>query len=50
MGATKRSWKHRREQFDQELDREPERIRNFYRVRAHRVEPVALVYLWPETG
>jgi len=50
MEATKRSWKHRLEQFDQELDREPERIRNFYRVRAHRVEPVALVYLWPETG
>ena len=50
MEANKRSWKHRLEQFDRDLEREPERIRNFYRVRAHRVEPVALVYLWPETG
>ena len=48
--ANRRSWTHRLEQFDLDLEREPERIRNFYRVRAHRVEPVALVYLWPETG
>ena len=50
MEATKRSWKLRLEQFDRDLEREPGRIRDFYRVRAHRVEPVALVYLWPETG
>ena len=50
MEANKRSWKHRLEQFDRDLEREPERIRNFYRVRAHRVEPVGLVYLWPQTG
>ena len=50
MEANRRSWKHRLEQFDRDLKREPARIRNFYRVRAHRVEPVALVYLWPETG
>ena len=50
MEANKRSWKHRLVQFDTDLEREPERIRNFYRVRAHRVEPVGLVYLWPETG
>ncbi len=50
MDANKRYWKRRLEQFDRDLDREPERIRNFYLVRAHRVEPVGLVYLWPETG
>ena len=30
--------------------REPQRIREFYEVRAQRVEPVGLVYLWPETN
>ena len=33
-----------------DLKEEPERIRDFYKVRATRVEPVGLVYLWPETG
>ena len=32
------------------LEHEPPRIREFYRVRATRVEPVGLVYLWPETN
>ena len=45
--------------WDYELDRailqeegwtEPERIRAFYEVRAKRVEPVGLLYLWPETN
>jgi superfamily II DNA/RNA helicase len=45
-----RSWRGRLEQFDRDLDREPQRIRDFYEVRAKRVEPVGLVYLWPETG
>ena len=30
--------------------REPERVRAFYEVQATRVEPVGLVYLWPETN
>ena len=50
MEANKRYWKRRLEHFDRDLEREPDRIRDFYRVRAHRVEPVGLVYLWPETG
>ena len=29
---------------------EPDRIASFYEVRARRVEPVGLVYLWPETN
>jgi superfamily II DNA or RNA helicase len=45
-----RSWKIRLEQFNRELETEPARIRNFYEVRATRVEPVGLVYLWPETN
>ena len=45
-----RSWRTRLEQFDRDLDHEPPRVRAFYEVRAQRVEPVGLVYLWPETN
>jgi SNF2 family DNA or RNA helicase len=48
--ADARSWRIRLEQFDRDLDSEPNRIREFYEVRAKRVEPVGLVYLWPETN
>ena len=45
-----RSWRNRLEQFDRDLEREPPRIHAFYEVRAKRIEPVGLVYLWPETN
>jgi hypothetical protein len=45
-----RAWRIRLEQFDRDLEREPGRVREFYEVRARRVEPVGLVYLWPETN
>ena len=45
-----RSWRNRLEQFERDLEQEPTRIREFYEVRATRVEPVGLVYLWPETN
>ena len=45
-----RSWRSRLEQFERDLEQEPKRIREFYEVRAKRVEPVGLVYLWPETN
>ncbi len=45
-----KSWGTRLEQFDRDLQHEPQRIREFYEVRARRVEPVGLVYLWPETN
>ena len=45
-----RAWRTRLEQFDRDLETEPERIRDFYEVRATRVEPVGLVYLWPESN
>jgi hypothetical protein len=40
----------RLDQFDRDLASEPQRLRDFYEVRAQRVEPVGLVYLWPETN
>ena len=45
-----RYWRMRLEQFDRDLEQEPGRIRAFYEVQARRVEPVGLVYLWPETN
>jgi len=45
-----RSWHSRLEQFERDLEREPQRVREFYDVRAQRVEPIGLVYLWPETN
>ena len=44
------SWRTRLAQFDRDLETEPTRIREFYDVRAKRVEPIGLVYLWPDTG
>ena len=44
------SWRTRLAQFDRDLETEPARIREFYAVRAKQVEPLGLVYLWPDTG
>ena len=33
-----------------DLEEEPQRVREFYNVRVRRIEPVGLVYLWPETN
>ncbi len=45
-----RAWRVRLEQFDRDLAHEPDRILEFYGVRARRIEPIGLVYLWPETN
>ena len=44
------SWRRRLVQFDRDLASEPDRVRAFYEVRSQRVEPIGLVYLWPDTG
>ncbi len=44
------SWRTRLAQFDRDLETEPARVREFYEVRAQRVEPIGLLYLWPDTG
>jgi hypothetical protein len=48
--SERRHWSKRLAELDGELEREPERIRALYEVRAQRVEPVGIVYLWPVTG
>jgi hypothetical protein len=50
LEADRRHWGRRLTDIDRELQTEPERIREVYRVKAQRIEPVGLVYLWPVTG
>lgn len=45
--ADRRSWERAATRLDDELVREPERLRAAARVRATRLEPIGLVYLWP---
>ena len=44
-----RSWTKRLETFTQDESTEPDRIRARYEVRKTRVQPIGLVYLWPES-
>ncbi|MEO7719891.1 MAG: DISARM system SNF2-like helicase DrmD [Capsulimonas sp.] len=50
MEADAKSWRVRLDQFTRDLATEPARIRAFYNVLATRIEPVGLVYLWPESN
>lgn len=50
LEADRRHWDKRIVAIEQELKDEPERIRAIYDVKARRIEPVGLVYLWPATG
>lgn len=50
LEADVRSWRSRLTQFDRDLAEEPARVRDFYEVKARRIEPVGLVYLWPESN
>ena len=43
-------WRRRLEAIPVEVEREPKRIRTGYAVRATRIEPVGIAYLWPVTG
>jgi hypothetical protein len=48
--ADRRHWGIRLQRLEQELKDEPQRVRQAYEVRAHRLEPIGLVYLWPASG
>ena len=50
LRANMRSWERRIKQFDRDIETVPERVRSLYEVHARRVEPVGLVYLWPESN
>ena len=50
LESNRKYWTKRLLMLDQELRTEPERIQELYQVKAKRIEPVGLVYLWPVTG
>ncbi len=50
LESNRRYWDKRLQRLDVELETEPGRIRALYEVKAQRIEPVGLVYLWPVTG
>ena len=50
LEADRRHWARRLEALRVELKTEPDRIRRVYDVKAVRIEPVGLVYLWPLSG
>lgn len=46
--ADQAAWARRLEDFETQLEEEPPRVQAFYEVKTPRVEPVGLVYLWPQ--
>lgn len=50
LEADSRHWEKRLKALAEELQTEPTRIEASYQVRAVRVEPVGLVYLWSVSG
>jgi ERCC4-related helicase len=48
--ADRRSWDGKLVRLQQDLEAEPQNVRDGYEVRARRLEPIGLVYLWPETN
>jgi hypothetical protein len=48
--ADRKHWTERLIRLENEVREEPKRLRESYEVRAHRLEPVGLVYLWPVSG
>ncbi|MEH2400630.1 hypothetical protein [Nostoc sp.] len=50
LDADRRHWEKRLKALAEEINSEPARIEASYEVRAVRVEPVGLIYLWPVSG
>lgn len=50
LNADRNHWEQRLESLTREIETEPPRIEATYEVKAHRIEPVGLVYLWPVTS
>jgi len=48
--ADRRSWDGKFLRLQSDLDREPQNVRDGYAVRARQLEPLGLIYLWPETN
>jgi hypothetical protein len=47
--SNRRYWKSWLDNVDDDLTREPDRVRRFYEVRSTRIEPLGIVYMMPGT-
>ena len=47
INADRQHWEKRVGELEQEILSEPERIQQTYQVKAERIEPVGIIYLWP---
>jgi ERCC4-related helicase len=47
IDSDRRHWEKRVAELETEILSEPERIQQTYQVKAERIEPVGIVYLWP---
>ncbi len=50
LESNRRYWDKWLANVEGDLQREPDRVRQFYQVASSRIEPVGLAYLWPVTG
>lgn len=50
LSADRDHWRRRLDRLATERESEPARVRDSYAIRAHRLEPVGIVYLWPRMG
>ena len=50
LESNRRYWKQWLDNVEDDLQREPARVRNFYAVRSTRIEPLGIVYLVPASG
>lgn len=48
--ADRKHWDRRLPKVEEEIRTEPARILEQYTIKAHRIEPIGIVYLWPVTG
>ncbi len=49
FNADRRQWDKRLDQLEIESATEPARIQDIYAIKAQRIEPVGIVYLWPSS-
>ena len=50
LESNRKHWTKRLISLERELETEPQRIRSAYEIKARRIEPIGLAYLWPVTG
>ncbi len=50
LESNRRYWQRWLQNVEGDIQREPARILDFYKVASSRIEPIGLAYLWPVTG